>query len=194
VLSLRTECPFTRSTLFDQEGCGVGEAIRRVGFPFGLGCWAGPAGFRVEPSVRRRLSRDMSTGALAESHRPIGVWPLLRPVVFLSARGFFQSCAPRGPQPLCSGRFLASSVGGAGGVGKRVFLRPGVQARGLCLRWCAGRESNNRVPLGTGVVLGAGADLSDQPCCRRYGVRCFLSQRRFFPAGCARCRRDLHSG
>jgi hypothetical protein len=122
------------------------------------------------------------------------VSPLLRPVVLAPARGFFQSCAPRKPQPLCSGRFRPPAARGAGGVGKRVFLRPGMLARGLCLRRCAGLESSNCVPLGTRVVPGAGADLGDQPCCRRYGVRCVLSQRRFFPARCARCRRDVHSG
>ena len=71
-LPLRTERPFTRRTLLDQEGCWVGRAIGRVGFPFGLGCWAGPAGFRVEPMVRR-LTGNASVGALAESHWPIGV-------------------------------------------------------------------------------------------------------------------------
>jgi hypothetical protein len=91
-------------------------------FALGRACAAGSL-------VARALGRMSSLTGQSVS-------PLLRAVVLAPARGFFQSCAPRGPQPLCSGRFLAPLVGGAGGVRKRVFLRPAMQARGLCLRRC----------------------------------------------------------
>jgi hypothetical protein len=58
----------------------------------------------------------------------------------------------------------------------RVFLRPGMQASELSLGLCAGLERSHRVPLGRRVVPGVGADLGDQRCGRRYGVRCFLSR------------------
>ncbi len=139
-------------------------------------CWAGPAGFRVEPTVRRRLSRGASVGALAESHQPIGVAAVTAYGVSFG-QGFLPIMRTTRPSGVCSGRFLAPPIRGAGEVWKRVFLQPGVLARGLCLRRCAGLKSSNRVPLGTRVVPSAGADLGDQPCCRRYGV---LLRRRSF--------------
>ncbi len=172
----------------------MGEAIRRVDFPFGLGCWAGPVGFRVEPSVHRRLSRGASTGALAESHWPIGV-------AAVTACG---ACSGQGFLPIM--RTTRASAAWLWEIPSAVcwWSRPsweksfsparGVGPWALPSRVCAGLKSSHRVPLGTWVAPSAGADLSDQPCCRRYGVRCFLSQRCLFPAGCARCRRDLHSG
>src|SRR5712692_5454470 len=43
-------------------------------------CWAGPAGFRVEPTVRRRLSRGASVVALAKFGREFfssqACWPV----------------------------------------------------------------------------------------------------------------------
>jgi hypothetical protein len=58
------------------------------------------------PTVRRRLSRSASAWALAESHRPTGVWPLLRTEVFPPARDSSQPGAPRQSQPVALGDFV----------------------------------------------------------------------------------------
>jgi hypothetical protein len=192
-------CPFAPSApshgALDSIRKAVGgEAIRRVDFPFGLGCWAGPAGFRVGPSVRRRLSRGASAGAHVESHWPIGV-------AAVTACG---ACSGQGFVPIMRATWASAALLWEIPCAAHSWSRWGWEksfspARDAGL-WalpsmvCAGLKRSHRVPLGTWAVPDAGANLSDQPCGRRYGVRRVLSQRCFFPAGRARCRGEEHSG
>jgi hypothetical protein len=157
-------------------------------FPFDPGCWAGPAGFRVEATVHRRLSRGASAGAHVESRQPIGV-AAVTACGACSGQGFL----PARHATRASAALLWEIPCAAHSWCRRSWEKSFSPARGagpwaLPSRVCAGLKSSHRVPLGTRVVPGAGADLGDQRCCRRYGVRCFLSRQCLFPAGRARFR------